>query len=116
MKLHFLVFIRQRRLCINEYIAKIYTKIICNIFSGRFDVHLQVVQSILKFPYLISSIKYPKYVIWNKKIAEKNAMSVIYWNGSEKVPRFIDVCIRVHYLDIVTRIYMYILWLANFRQ
>ena len=23
----------------NEYIAKIYTKIICNIFSGCFDVH-----------------------------------------------------------------------------
>ena len=28
----------------NEYIAKIYTKIIGNIFSGRFDVHLQVIQ------------------------------------------------------------------------
>ena len=52
----------------NEYIAKIYTKIICNISSGRFDVHLQVIQPILKFPYLISPIKYPKYVIWNKKI------------------------------------------------
>ena len=47
----------------NEYIAKINTKIIGNIFSGRFDVHLQVIQPILKFPYLISLIKYPKYVI-----------------------------------------------------
>ena len=25
----------------NEFIAKMYTKIICNIFSGHFDVHLQ---------------------------------------------------------------------------
>ena len=32
----------------NEYIAKMYTKLICNIFSGRFDVHLQVIQPILK--------------------------------------------------------------------
>ena len=44
----------------NEYIAKIYTKIIGNIFSGRSDVHLQVIQPILKFPYLISLIKYPQ--------------------------------------------------------
>ena len=63
MKLHFLVFNLQRRFCVNKYIAKIYTKIICNIFSGRFDVHLQVIQPILKFPYLISPIKYPKYDI-----------------------------------------------------
>ena len=32
----------------NVNIAKIYTKIICNIFSSRFDVHLQVIQPILK--------------------------------------------------------------------
>ena len=32
MKLHFLVFIWQCRFCVNEYIAKIYTKIMCNIF------------------------------------------------------------------------------------
>ena len=32
----------------NEYIAKIYTKIIGNIFSGRFDVHLQVKTAYLK--------------------------------------------------------------------
>ena len=38
----------------NKYIAKIYTKSICNNFSGRFDVHLQEIQPILKFPYLIS--------------------------------------------------------------
>ena len=44
----------------NEYIAKIYTKIIGNIFSGRFDVHLQVIQPILKLPCLISLIKYPQ--------------------------------------------------------
>ena len=28
--------------------------------------------------------------------------------------RLIDVCIRMHYLHIDTRIYMYIIWLANF--
>ena len=44
----------------NDYIAKMYTKIICKISSGRFDVHLQVIQTILKFPYLISFIKYPQ--------------------------------------------------------
>ena len=44
----------------NEYIAKMYTKVIGNIFSGRLDVHLQVKQPILTFPYLISLIKYPQ--------------------------------------------------------
>ena len=44
----------------NGYIAKINTKIIGNIFSGRFDVHLQVIQPILKFSCLISLIKYPQ--------------------------------------------------------
>ena len=44
----------------NDYIAKMYTKIICNISSGRFDVHFQVIQPILKFPNLISLIKYPQ--------------------------------------------------------
>ena len=44
----------------NEYIAKIHTKIICNIFSGRLDVHLQVIKPVLKIPYLISLIKDPQ--------------------------------------------------------
>ena len=32
-------------------------------FSGRFDVHLQVIQPIIKFPDSIPFIMYPKYVI-----------------------------------------------------
>ena len=44
----------------NDYIAKMYTKVICYISSGHFDVHLQVIQPILKFTYLISLIKYPQ--------------------------------------------------------
>ena len=42
-----------------DYIGKMYTKIICNICSGRFDVRLQEIQPFLKFPYLISLIKSP---------------------------------------------------------
>ena len=60
LMLHFLAIHWQSRFCANECIAKIYTKIIGNIFSGRLDVHLQVIQPILKFPYLISLIKYPQ--------------------------------------------------------
>ena len=45
--LHFLTFHWQSRFCVNEYMAKINTKIILNIFSGGFDVHLQVIQKIL---------------------------------------------------------------------
>ena len=47
----------------NEYIAKIYTKIICNIFSGRVDVHLQVIQPIFEISMFNLTHKYPKYVI-----------------------------------------------------
>ena len=36
-----------------EYIAKIYTKIIGNIFSSRFDVHLQVIQPIFNLTHKV---------------------------------------------------------------
>ena len=60
VKIHLDAIHWQSRFCVNKYIQKVYTKIIGNIFSGRFDVHLQVIQPILKFPYLISLIKYPR--------------------------------------------------------
>ena len=41
----------------NDYIAKMYTKIMCNISSGRFDVQLLVIQPILKFSFLNLLIK-----------------------------------------------------------
>ena len=69
LMLHFLAFHWHSRFCCHDCIAKMYTKIICNISSGRFDVRLQVMQPFLKFLYLISLIKSPKYVIWNKKSA-----------------------------------------------
>ena len=43
-------------------------------FSGRFDVHLKVMQPILKCPYLISLIKYPQVRHFNKKITLKNVI------------------------------------------
>ena len=46
--------------CVNDYIAKMYTKIVCNISSGRFDVDFQIIQPILKFPFLISLINNPQ--------------------------------------------------------
>ena len=62
----------------DEYIAKIYTKIIGNIFSGRFDVHLQVIQPILKFPYLISLIKYPPSTSFEIRKSLKRMSSLDY--------------------------------------
>ena len=41
-----------------EYIAKIIRKSFVTFFSGRFDVPLQAIQPILKFPYLISPIMF----------------------------------------------------------
>ena len=46
--------------CVNEYIAKFIRKSFVPFSSGRFDVHLQVILPILKFPYLIFFIKYPQ--------------------------------------------------------
>ena len=62
----------------NEYIAKIYTKIIGNIFSGRLDVHLQVKQPILTFPYLISLIKYPPSTSFEIRKSFKRMTSLAY--------------------------------------
>ena len=62
----------------NEYKAKIHTKIICIIFSDRFDVHLQVIQPILKFPYLISLIKYPPNTSFEIRKSLKEMQSLAY--------------------------------------
>ena len=52
-------FLRERIQSENLYEIHFY----CVFVSGRFDVHLQVIQTILKFPCLISLIKCPRYVI-----------------------------------------------------
>ena len=66
----------------NEYIAKIYMNIICNIFSGRFDVYLQVIQAILKFPYLITPIQEVFHVYLNKfENAVTNLFLAIFGNN-----------------------------------
>ena len=62
----------------NECIAKIYTKIIGNIFSGRLDVHLQVIQPISKFPDLISLIKYPPSTSFEIRKSLKRMPSLVY--------------------------------------
>ena len=62
----------------NKYIAKIHTKIIGNIFSGRFYVHLQGIQPILKFPYLISLIKYPPSTSFDIRKSLKRMPSLAY--------------------------------------
>ena len=46
-------------LCERIHSGNSYENHLVHFFSGRFDVHLQVIQPILKFPYLISIIKYP---------------------------------------------------------
>ena len=58
--LHFLALHWQSRFCVNEYIAKFIRKSFVVFFSGRFDVHFQVIQPILIFPYSILLIKYPQ--------------------------------------------------------
>ena len=66
--LHFLAFHWQSHFLRERIHSKNLYKLFATFCSGRFDFHLQVIQPILKFPYLIPLIKYPKYVIWNKKI------------------------------------------------
>ena len=46
------------RYCVNDYIAKMFTKIACNTSSGLYGVRLQVTQPFLKVPCLFSLIKY----------------------------------------------------------
>ena len=54
----------------NEYIANMYTKSICNISYGRFDVRLQVIQSSLAYTemdqttYRVSSMSAFVCIIW----------------------------------------------------
>ena len=54
-----LAFSSHSRFCVNDYIAKMYTKIACNISSGRFDVRLQVMQPFLNFSCFFLTHKVP---------------------------------------------------------
>ena len=88
-------------------------------YSGRFYIHLQVIQPILKFPYLISLIKPPPpSTSFKIRKSLKRMPSLAYTEMDQTKYRVSSMlsfrCII--YLDIVTRIYMYIIWLANFRQ
>ena len=47
--------------CVNEYIAKIYTTIICNIFSDRFDNTADFEISIFNLTHKIPQIRHLKY-------------------------------------------------------
>ena len=49
-----------------------------SLFSGRFDVHLQVIQPILKFLYLISTIKFPQNTSFEIRISLKRMPSLVY--------------------------------------
>ena len=62
----------------NDYIAKMYTKIICNISSGRFDVHLQVIQQILKFPLSNLTHKVPPNTSFEIRKSLKRMPSLAY--------------------------------------
>ena len=41
---HFLAFSSHSRFCVNDYIAKMYREIVCNISSDRYGFSLQVIQ------------------------------------------------------------------------
>ena len=62
----------------NKYIARIYTKIICNIFSGRFDVHLQVIQPILIFSIFNLTHKVPPSTSFEIRKSLKRMPSLAY--------------------------------------
>ena len=62
----------------NEYIAKIYMKIICNIFSGRFDVHLQVILQILQISIFNLNRKVPPSTSFEIRKSLKRTPSMAY--------------------------------------
>ena len=102
----------------NEYISKIHTKIICNIFfwslrcsftSNRADFEISIFNLTHKVPPSTSfeirkSLKRMPSLVYNEIDQTKYRVLSMFAFG----------CITVD-LDIVTRIYMYIIWLANFR-
>ena len=62
----------------NEYIAKIYTKIIGNIFSGRFDVHLQVYTTDFKISKFNLTHKVPPSTSFEIRKSFKRMPSLAY--------------------------------------
>ena len=52
------------RFCVNDYNAKIKTRIACNnFFSGRYGIRSQVTKAIFEFHYLFQSLRSPAYPI-----------------------------------------------------
>ena len=62
----------------NEYIAKIYTKIISNIFSGRFDVHFASNTADFKFSIFNLTHKVPPSTSFEIRKSLKRMPSLAY--------------------------------------
>ena len=103
----------------NEYIAKIHTKIICNIFFWSLQCSFASNTADFEISIFYLTHKVPPSTSFEirKSLKRMPSLHVTYTEmDQKKIPRFIDVCIKMHVLDIVTRIYMYIIWLANSGQ
>ena len=62
----------------NEYIAKIYTKIIRNMFSGRFDVHLQLIKPNYEISTFNLTHKVPPHTSFDIRKSLKRIPSLAY--------------------------------------
>ena len=72
---HSLAFSSLGRVSVNDYNAKMKTRIACNNSSGRYAICSQVTQPFSKFEYLFQSLKTSKYVI-----------QIIYKKSLERIP------------------------------
>ena len=73
-----LAFSSHSRFCVNDYIAKMYMKIACNISSGRYGDRLQVIHPFLKFSYFFLTHKVPLIISFELRKTLKRTPSLAY--------------------------------------
>ena len=102
-----LAFSSHSRFCVNDYIAKMYTKIACNIYSCRFDVRLQVMQPFLNFSCFFLTHKVPLITSFELRKSLKRMLSLAYTEMNQKeTSLYINICIGMNFFDIYTHIDM----------
>ena len=113
LMIHFLAFHWQSRFCLNEYIAKIYTKIIWNIFF--WSLWCSFASNTADFEISVFNLthKVPQSTLFEirKSLKRRHLWLTLKWIRQNTA---FHRCL--HSYALFGHCYMYIIWLANFRQ
>ena len=108
-------YFRHCHFCTNDHIARMYSKISCNISSNCYGVRLQEIQPVWKFTYFFLLLNNIQMRHSHHENHLKRMPSLA--NSARNQPKhgFSLIFASLYFLYIMTRIDMQIIWLVSLR-